>query len=312
MNFKKMTVFQESAIPYFTIREEHIHRLRGIYPGKIVAWCRNIDDFLRELPDSEVALTWEFRQEWFDHAPALRRIATPAAGRDFFPIVPPPTVAVRHGTFHGPLMGETLLGMMLAFNRGILSAHRYQLEDRLWPRAELDSSRLICGTHAVILGFGAIGQTFGRMLKPFGIRITGVKRKPMPSAPDWFTADDRVLTADRLDEALPEADHLIVILPNDTGTDRIVNADRIARLPRHAVIYNLGRGNSIDEAALAEALQTGRIRGACLDVFAQEPLTAASPLAKNLPGLFRMPHASAFSYVYMDRFIDEVVQWLKD
>jgi (S)-sulfolactate dehydrogenase len=76
------------------------------------------------------------------------------------------------------------------------------------------------------------------------------------------------------------------------------------------VVYNVGRGNCIDEAALAKALETGALRGACLDVFAQEPLPSDSPLARDLPGLVRVPHASAFTEDYIDRFLDEVIAWL--
>jgi phosphoglycerate dehydrogenase-like enzyme len=91
----------------------------------------------------------------------------------------------------------------------------------------------------------------------------------------------------------------------------MINAARLAKLPRHAVLYNVGRGNCVDEAALARALQKGTLRGACLDVFADEPLTPDSPLAADLPGLVRMPHASAFADEYMDRFTDEIIAWLK-
>ena len=83
-------------------------------------------------------------------------------------------------------------------------------------------------------------------------------------------------------------------------------------MPENATVYNLGRGNSIDEEALAEALRTGSISGACLDVFAHEPLDENSPLAdKSIPGLLRMPHASAFCNEYIDRFLDEFLDWLK-
>jgi phosphoglycerate dehydrogenase-like enzyme len=78
------------------------------------------------------------------------------------------------------------------------------------------------------------------------------------------------------------------------------------------VIYNFGRGNSIDEAALAEALRSGSIAGACLDVFAVEPLPETSPLAdETLPGLVRMPHASAYCECYIDRCLDEFIEWLR-
>ncbi|MBP5319516.1 MAG: D-2-hydroxyacid dehydrogenase [Kiritimatiellae bacterium] len=311
MNVKTLVVFQENAIPYFAIKERHVARFRATYPDAAVVWCRDEASFLAVLPRADVAVTWEFRQAWFDHAPCLRRIATPAAGHDFFPITPPPSVQVRHGTFHGPIMAETLLGMMLAFNRGLYDAYRDQLAGGLWPRDQLYHLHLLVGSHAVILGFGHVGIACGRLLKAFGVRVTGVKRSPVP-LPTGFGPEDRVVTMERLDEVLPEVDHLILVLPNDTGTDRLMDARRLALLPERTVIYNLGRGNCIDEAALADALEARRVRGACLDVFAKEPLTAASPLARNLPGLYRLPHASAFAEVYMDRFVDEVVAWLAE
>ena len=298
-------------MPFFCIRARHIARLRAAFPSVQVTWCRSEASFLRALPKARVAVTWAFRQEWFARAPQLRCILSSAAGRDFFPLTPPPQVVVRHGTFHGPLMAETVLGLMLAFNRGILEAYRQQLRGELWPREQVyDCMRLLRGSRAVIVGFGHIGAAVGRQLKPFGVRVTGVRRTPQKRRPAWFGEDDEVVTLDRLDAALPRADHLILVLPSDTGTDRMFGAERLARLPRRAVVYNVGRGNCIDEAALAEALERGALRGACLDVFEQEPLTAASPLARNLPGLVRLPHASAFADEYLDLFLDEVVEWL--
>ena len=311
MKIESIVVFQEHAVPCFSIRARHVARLRAAYPDAKVTWCRNEVSFLRALPRAQVALTWAFRQAWFDRAPKLRRIATPAAGRDFFPITPPPNVKVRYGTFHGAIMGETVLGLMLAFNRGLFEAQRRQLKGELWPREALYDARLLRGSHAVIVGFGHVAEGIGRLLKPFGVRVTGLRRTPQKHRPAWFEKGDAVLAMDRLDAVLPTADHLILVLPSDTGTDRMFDARRLARLPQHAVVYNVGRGNCVDEAALARALTRGALRGACLDVFAREPLTADSPLAKNLPGLVRLPHASAFAEPYMNLFIDEVIAWLK-
>ncbi len=311
MKLDVIAVFQESSVPCFCARQRHVTRLRREFPAAEVRWCRTRQTFERLLPRMRAAVTWAFRQEWFERAPELRRVASSAAGRDLFPLDPPPHVKVMRGTHHGPIMAETVLGLMLAVNRGLYDAYTCQMRGELWPSANLHGIRLLAGTHAVIVGFGHIGQHIGRMLKCFDVRITGVRRDVPQRQPEWFGSGDAVVPLSRMDGVLRKADHVIAVLPSDTGTDNIFGERRLALLPRHAVFYNVGRGNCVDEQALAKALRRGRLRGACLDVFAQEPLTRGSPLADNLPGLIRLPHSSAFADDYFDRFLDEVVAWLK-
>lgn len=307
---RKWALFLDSQIPFFSLCDRQMARFQSAFPEDEMVWTHDESAFFKALQDAEIALCWRFDPAWFAKAPKLRKLGTPAAGRDFFPKSAPPEVEIRHGTFHGPLMAETLLGMMLAVNRGILDAVREQREGNLWPRDRMFGMRLLAGTHAVIIGFGRIGMAFGRLLKAFGVRVTGMRRTVGATLPAGFGPEDRVVSMDRVEEILPTADHLILILPNDTDTDRMFGARWISLLPSHAVVYNLGRGNCVDEEALADALLHRRIRGACLDVFAQEPLTTRSPLAAELPGLLRMPHSSAFADQYMDAFAEEVVKWL--
>ncbi|MDD2456095.1 MAG: NAD(P)-dependent oxidoreductase [Kiritimatiellae bacterium] len=311
MKLDVIAVFQESKVPCFCARKRHVARLRREFPVAEVRWCRTRQTFERVLPRVQAAVTWAFRQEWFELAPNLRRIATPAAGRDFFPLDPPARVKVMRGTHHGPVMAETVLGLMLAVNRGLFDAYACQMRGEIWPCDSLHGIRLLAGTHAVIVGFGNIGQHIGRMLKGFGVRVTGVRRNVPQRPPEWFDRGDAVVSASRMDGALRRADHVIAVLPSDTGTDKIFDARRLELMPRHAVFYNVGRGNCVDEKALAKALKLRRLRGACLDVFAREPLERRSPLADNLPGLIRLPHSSAFTDDYIDRFLEEAVAWLK-
>ena len=150
------------------------------------------------------------------------------------------------------------------------------------------------------------------MLKSFGVRITGVRRNASTEMPEWFEEGDQVKSVEELHSVLSTADHVVMLLPSDTGTDNFLGRAEFDIMPERAMVYNFGRGNSIDESALADALRSGSIAGACLDVFAQEPLTDTSPLAdETLPGLVRMPHTSAFCEQYIDRFLDEFIEWLK-
>ncbi len=298
------TYLTSRDVPCFRFRAPDRALLESLLPDARVTCCETEAAFREALRTADVALTWSFEQEWFADAPRLRWIATPAAGRDYFRINPPQHVRLTYGEFHGPLMGETVVAMILSMTRGILDAAWTAGADP-WPKALLaQRMRPLRGSHVAILGFGHIGEWAGRLLKPFGVRITGIRRRHV-ALPDWFGPEDRLITPDELDAILPDTDHLVLVLPSGTATDRILDARRIGLLPAHATVSNVGRGNAIDEDALAAALAGGHIAAACLDVFQREPLPEDSPL-RTAPNLLVMPHASAFGDTYMPRFVEEL------
>ncbi|MEM7392131.1 MAG: D-2-hydroxyacid dehydrogenase [Verrucomicrobiota bacterium] len=290
----------------FGSREES--RLRRLVPE---AEIRIVDDeaaFLEDLPEAEVVLVWRFEEAWLDRAPGLKWVATPSAGKERIPAAIARRVRVTHGTFHGKVMSETVVGMMLFAVRR-LSFWSGERRSMPWPQGPMEEGLgLLRGSHAAILGFGPIGRAVAEKLKVFQVRITGIKRTPA-DPPDFFDQEDRIVTLDRLPETLAEADHLVVILPGTEETDFLLNRETLAHLPPHAWVYNVGRGNAIDEAALIEALNAGGLAGAFLDVFEDEPLPADSPLRK-MDKVFLLPHASAICPEYLSFFVDEVAeQW---
>jgi len=293
----------------FDFNSKNHARLVEAFPNDRLVVCKRESEFLSAIGKADAALVWRFEQDWFTLAPKLRVLSTPAAGHENCDVVPPETVALLYGSFHGVLMAETVVGMVLAASRGILMTAWIQGTNP-WPREELDRIvRPLRGSHVAILGFGAIGRVIGRRLKPFGVRVTGVKRS-RAEVPDYFDGEDRIALVDEVDAILPDTDHLVICLPRNRDTDRILNASRLALLPKRGWVYNVGRGNAIDENALAESLTAGRIAGACLDVYAQEPLPDESPL-RMAPNLLLMPHASAFSPTYLDHYLDELIPFLK-
>ena len=120
-----------------------------------------------------------------------------------------------------------------------------------------------------------------------------------------LATERRVFSAEQRLKALAGADHVVCVLPSDTGTDRFLDAAAIASLPERAVVYNLGRGNAIDAEALCDALHRGRVAGAFLDVVPEEPLPESSPLWRA-PNLYLTPHASAIGADYLDLYIEEL------
>ncbi|MEJ2665389.1 MAG: NAD(P)-dependent oxidoreductase [Spirochaetia bacterium] len=283
--------------------------LETLLPGNTVTLCRTRADFEKVLPDVQVALVWYFKEEWFARAAKLEWLVTPAAGRELLRVKHPPGLAVHNCRFHGRIMAQTVVGMILARCRGIIKAYQLQTEKQ-WPLAELEPLlTTLRGARVTILGFGAIGGMIARLVKPFGARITGVKRSIIP-LPDYLDNGDRIISVDTLDAELPQTDHLVMALPGDTGTDNIMDTRRLGLLPPHAAIYNVGRGNALDEGALVSALRQGRVSAAFLDVFQEEPLSAASPL-RTCPNCCLMPHVSALAPEYLDLFVQEVAEEFK-
>ena len=139
------------------------------------------------------------------------------------------------------------------------------------------------GQTLVILGYGAIGRRLVELLKPFDMKVIAHRRRER--------GDEGVPVIDdgRLPEKLGEADHVMNILPDSAATRRFFDAPRFAAMKPGAVFYNLGRGSTVDQDALLDALRSKRIKAAWLDVTEPEPLPADHPL-RAVPNCFVTPH----------------------
>ena len=289
--------------------EKEVSRLKRDAPQFTWTRIEDEEEFLRILPLARLALVWTFRREWLNRVPRLRLVSTPAAGREMVEIRPLPGLAVWFGGFHGVFMAETAVALILAHVRGIKAGLDLAARGETWPREAVTASmRPLRGSRVAILGFGRIGKWIGRLMKPFGVRLDGVNRNDC-SRPDYFDREDAVHRLEELDSLLPQADHLILALPGEQETDRIMDGRRLALLPRTAFVYNLGRGNAIDQAALIRLLERGELAGAGLDVFEREPIPAGDPILRA-PNLIRLPHVSAFAPGYMDAYLDEFLERL--
>ena len=141
--------------------------------------------------------------------------------------------------------------------------------------------RSLCGCRITVLGTGDIGTEFARRAKAFRpARIVGVRRTAKPGD----SAFDEIRATAELDALLPETDLLVMALPNTPETAGILSRARMALLPEGALVVNVGRGTAVDQDALIDALNSGHLGGAALDVVVPEPLPADHPLrgAKNL------------------------------
>jgi phosphoglycerate dehydrogenase-like enzyme len=204
-----------------------------------------------------------------------------------------PSVVVTAGrSLHDGPVAEHALALILAAARRLNLLVRAQIGHRwagelggLQPISPTGSFRTLRGANVTIWGFGGIAGTLAPHLAALGARVTGVARRP--GERHGFP----VVAVDQLSTVLPETDVLVNILPATPETERILDAGVLAQLPAHAWLVNVGRGATVDEAAVLDAVRSGRLGGAALDVFETEPLPADSILWDE-PNVIITPHAA--------------------
>jgi len=147
------------------------------------------------------------------------------------------------------------------------------------------SSALLKGQRAIIFGYGAIAARLAAMLAPFHMDVSAVRRRARGDE------SVRIVTVEACAEELGEADHVINILPENAASTRFFSAHRFDQVKAGAVFYNIGRGATVDQEALAAALRSGRLAAAWLDVTTPEPLPPDHPLWQ-LPNCFITPHTA--------------------
>lgn len=188
------------------------------------------------------------------------------------------------GVFGG-LMSEYVFGYLLAHERRMFEKFEAQQTHRWDPTPPGTLRDRTIG----LVGVGSIGAALARTAKHFGMRVKGFTRtsEDCPDVDAYFHGDDRLAFA-------ADLDYLVTVAPNTAGTRRLVDATLLGALPPHAVFVNPGRGSIVDEAALAEALRSGRLARAVLDVFEQEPLPPDHVFWRT-PNVIITSHTAALS-----------------
>jgi phosphoglycerate dehydrogenase-like enzyme len=195
-------------------------------------------------------------------------------------------------------MSEFALALLLALAKRIPHALEQQ-RAHVWKpygMAQLEGRTL------GILGLGAIGEALATKARALGLRVIGTRRGGEPVA-----CADLVLGPDGTERLLRESDFVVVLLPLTPETRGAIAARELGWLRPTALLVDLARGGIVDEAALAEALRARKLAGAALDVFAEEPLPASSPLW-DAPNLILTPHVAGLSPDYMNRLAEIVVE----
>jgi D-2-hydroxyacid dehydrogenase (NADP+) len=275
--------------------EMYRDRLQAEFPDLQFSVFHAAAEVMGELSDVEVMIMFglEIRDPMLAAAPRLKWIQSLGTGVDHFlrcPSLKPDVLITSGRGIHGPPMREQVVYLMMAVSR---DAPR-QVEDfqhRVWARRLWST---LHGKTAVIAGTGIVGAAIGELLKALGMHVVGVSHTPRNV--DGF---DEIMSADRWLEAAAKADYLINVLPASDDNIALFGAKLFAAMKPSAYYISAGRGQTVDEAALAAALRERRIAGAGFDVFETEPLPPDSPFW-SLPNVFITPHVGGYIVEYED------------
>jgi (S)-sulfolactate dehydrogenase len=187
-------------------------------------------------------------------------------------------------------VAEYVIGVALVLLRGAYSSSAATAGGQ-WPRAALSQGRELAAKTLGVVGFGGIGRLTAGRAQALGMQVIAFDAQLPADAPVW--AEEHTIPRP-FDAVLREADIVTLHVPLTPQTRGLIDARRLASMKTDAILINTARGGIVDEAALAAALKAGRLGGAALDVFDQEPLPAGTPLA-DCPNLILTPHIAGIT-----------------
>jgi phosphoglycerate dehydrogenase-like enzyme len=270
----------------------HLKRLDGLQAGTTVIVTEDPDELRRRASEADAILSLDFSGKKL--GPALQ-FATKARWIHHFGtgvdgvltaevMANPLPLTNGRGVFRVPL-GEWTVAAMLFFSYDLRRVIRQQ-EAGLWQQFD---SRMLQGKTLGIIGYGAIGSAAAERARPFGMRIVALRRRAGLFGNDPLL--DETFPPERIDDLMAASDYVLIAAPLTPETRGMVGPAQIAAMRPTAVIINVGRGPVIDQTALQAALETGKIRGAALDVFEVEPLPAGHPFYK-MENVLVSPHTA--------------------
>lgn len=211
---------------------------------------------------------------------------------------------------HAIPISEHLLALMFALARGLNRAVRRQLRHR-WTRHDIRKAFELSGKSVLLIGTGAIGEAFAIRAQSLGMHVVGVRRHPeLP-----LSGVQRVVGPDSLKAELADADFVVITVPGTRETKGMIGRDELELMKPGSYIFNIGRGSTIDQDALIDALKNQKIGGAGLDVFDTEPLPEDSPLWE-MENVIITSHYAGITPAYSERlweiFLDNLRRYLLD
>jgi phosphoglycerate dehydrogenase-like enzyme len=286
----------------------HLKVLERLPPDIRMIVSNDPSQLRQAAPEADVMLLGDFESpgflsDVFPHATRLRWLHSISAGvESFLPVIAASPVPLTNGRgmFRVPL-AEWAVGAMLFFAYNLRRLIQQQEEGR-WERVYHQG---LAGHSLGIVGYGEIGAAIAQRARPFGLKISALRRKPELSLDDPLL--DATYRPEQLHEMFAASDYVALATPLTPSTRGMIGPAEFAAMKPSAVLVNVGRGPVIDEPALIDALESGRIRGAALDVFATEPLPTGHPFYR-MKNLLLSPHSADHTPGFKERALEIFVE----
>jgi len=289
----------------FDLSQKYVERVQSCLPGIDVRKSSDPKALLSEIRDAEVLLAGRFNSEMFAAAKKLRWVQAVAAGVDRFlfdDFASSNVILTNARGVHPAQVSDHALALVLAFSRKLNKFMKSQLEQK-WARLECEELQ---GRVIGIVGLGAIGREIARKAKCFGMKVVALDKNVsvQPSSVDELLKPPALLTL------LKQSDFVVLSVPLTRETEGLIGERELTAMKRDAILINVSRGRIAREEALVRALREGKIGGAGLDVFEEEPLPSTSELW-GMENVIVTPHVAGSTPHYWARVCDIFCENLK-
>lgn len=290
-----------------------LDRVRQIADGYDVVRAEGEAEIRPHLDEAEIVLGY-LPPGLVSEAPKLQWIQSWSAGldwlvehEDFDPQAHPDLAVTSASGIHAVPIGEHVFAVLLALSRQIPRALRDQRDRRWGSDEDYEAAFEWLDKRLVMIGAGSIGERVIRLAGAFGMQSVAVR-----ASGEETPGALRTVTPDHMAGELAEADAVVAALPLTDATYRMLDAQAFGAMKPGAVFVNVGRGETVDQYDLVEALRSGQVGAAALDVFEDEPLSDASPLW-GMGNVILTPHVAGETPRYTERalalFADNLERW---
>jgi len=290
----------------WNLPESMVASLRNEFASVDIERADSQEELERRIEEVDILFGWRLPREVFLRARRLKWVHVAAAGVGgslHKEIIDSPMILTNCQGIHSIPAAEHAMGLILSLLRKLPLAVKYQI------RGEWGTEGMLEGVHQFdelygktmgIIGLGSIGREIAKRANCFGMRVIATRRHSLRELPEGV---DQLLPPEELPLLLKGADWVVISVPLTSRTRGLIGKGELALMKRSAYLVNISRGKIIQEKALIKALEEGKIAGAALDVFEEEPLPQGSPLY-GMDNVIITPHIAGLSRYYFERALD--------